>query len=87
MKEAHDSTFTTYLGSTKMYDNLRKYFWWIGIKKDIANYVARCLACKTEHQKLGGYYNLHQFPYGNRSISPWILLLDYLGQLKTMMSF
>jgi len=52
LKEAHDSTLITHPGSTKMCYDLRRYFWWIGMKMDIADYVARCLTCqwvKTEH--------------------------------------
>ena len=52
--EARDSTFTTHGESTKMYHHLKMHFWLIGMKKDIANYVTRCLTyekVKTKHQK------------------------------------
>ena len=54
LKESHDSTLSTHPGNTKMYRDLRSYYWWPRIKKDIADYVARCLICqrvKTEHHK------------------------------------
>ena len=57
LKESHDSALTTHPGSTKMYRDLKTHYWWSGMKKDIADYVARCLTCqrvKTEHQKPGG---------------------------------
>jgi len=57
LKEAHDSIFSTHPRSTKMYQDLKSHYWWSGMKKDIADYVARCLVCqqiKTEHQKPGG---------------------------------
>jgi len=57
LKESYDSTLTTHPGSTKMYRDLKSHYWWSGMKKDIAYYVARCLTCqrvKAEHQKLGG---------------------------------
>ena len=57
LTEAHDSTLVTQPRSTKMYQYLNHHYWWIGMKKDVADYVARCLTCqrvKTEHQKLGG---------------------------------
>jgi len=54
LKEAHDSTIFTHHGSTKMYNDLKRHFWWIGMQRHIADYVARCLTSqrvKTEHQK------------------------------------
>jgi len=40
-----------------MYHDLKTNYWWNGIKRDIADLVARCLTSqmvKTEHQKPGG---------------------------------
>jgi len=57
LKEAHNSTLATHPGGTKMYHDLKIHYWWNGMKRDIADYVARCLTCqrvKTEHQKPGG---------------------------------
>jgi len=57
LEEAHSSLFSTHPGSTKMYQDLKTHYWWSGMKKDIAEYVAHCLVCqqiKTEHQKPGG---------------------------------
>nr|GEZ51601.1 hypothetical protein [Tanacetum cinerariifolium] len=42
-------------GSTKMYQDLRKLYWWSNMKADIATYVSQCLTCakvKAEHLKL-----------------------------------
>jgi len=46
LKESHDFTLSAHPGSTKIYRDLRTYYWWPGMKKDIANYVARCLICQ-----------------------------------------
>jgi len=57
LQESHNSPFSTHPGSTKMYRDLRAHYWRPGMKRDIADYVARCLTCqrvKTEHQKPGG---------------------------------
>lgn len=40
-----------------MYQDLKKLFWWPGMKKDIAQFVYSCLTCqksKAEHQRPGG---------------------------------
>ena len=34
--EAHQSLYTVHLGSTKMYRDLHKSYWWNGMKRDIA---------------------------------------------------
>ena len=39
-----------------MYQDLKVQFWWPGMKKEVENYVAKCLICqkvKAEHQKPG----------------------------------
>ncbi|KAJ8755828.1 hypothetical protein K2173_024373 [Erythroxylum novogranatense] len=40
-----------------MYRDLREHFWWKGMKRDIAEFVSKCLVCqqvKAEHQALSG---------------------------------
>jgi len=62
LKEAHDSTLVTNPKSTKMYQDLKRHYWWIGMKRDIVDYVARCLTCqrvKTKHQSQEVYCNLY----------------------------
>ena len=57
MEEAHSSAYARHPGSTKMYHTLKEYYWWRGMKKDVAEFVSRCLICqqvKTEHQRLAG---------------------------------
>ena len=37
-----------------MYRDLRQYFWWNDMKKDVVEYVNKCLICqkvKAEHQR------------------------------------
>ncbi|XP_072054302.1 uncharacterized protein [Arachis hypogaea] len=47
--EAHRSRFSIHLGSMKMYHDLKKMFWWLGMKGDVATFVSKCLTC----QKVG----------------------------------
>ena len=62
MEEAHYSTYAMHLGSTKMYQTIKENYWWSGMKKDIADFMSRCLVCqqvKVEHKKhLGTLHHL-----------------------------
>ena len=45
MKEAHFSAYSIHPGSTKMYHNLKDTYWWNGMKRDIADFMSKCLTC------------------------------------------
>ncbi len=45
LKEAHNSVYAMHPGSTKMYHDLKPHYWWLDMKKDIADHVTRCLTC------------------------------------------
>jgi len=52
LREAHESRFTTHPGSTKMYRDLKKNYWWPNMKREIAEFVSNCGICqqvKIEH--------------------------------------
>ncbi|KAA3487887.1 reverse transcriptase [Gossypium australe] len=53
LKEAHNSCLSVHPGSTKMYHDLKRHYWWYGMKRDISDFVLKCLICqqvKVEHQ-------------------------------------
>jgi len=57
LREAHESRFATHPGSTKMYRDLKEYYWWPNMKSEIAEFVSNygiCQQVKIEHQKLAG---------------------------------
>ncbi|WVZ83904.1 hypothetical protein U9M48_030999 [Paspalum notatum var. saurae] len=57
LSEAHDTAYSIHPGSTKMYYDLKERFWWPGMKRAVAEYVAVCDTCqrvKAEHQKPAG---------------------------------
>ena len=45
MKEAHSSTYSIHPGSTKMYNDLKQHLWWTNMKRDVAEFVSKCLTC------------------------------------------
>ena len=46
LAEGHHSRFAIHLGATKMYRNLRRHFWWLGMKKHVATYGSQCTTCQ-----------------------------------------
>ncbi|XP_071933123.1 uncharacterized protein [Coffea arabica] len=60
LDESHQSKYTIHPGVTKMYHDVKSLYWWEGLKKDVAEYVQKCLTCqqvKAEHQKPSGMEN------------------------------
>ena len=52
--EAHNSAYAMHPGSTNMYRTLKEYYWWSGMKREVAEYVSKCLVCqqvKAKRQK------------------------------------
>jgi hypothetical protein len=45
LREAHGSAYSIYPGSTKMYKDLRAWYWWYDMKWDVVEYVALCDTC------------------------------------------
>ncbi|GKD90787.1 putative reverse transcriptase domain-containing protein [Tanacetum coccineum] len=45
MHESHKSKYSIHPGSDKMYQDMKKLYWWPNMKADIATYVSRSLTC------------------------------------------
>nr|GEU96484.1 putative reverse transcriptase domain-containing protein [Tanacetum cinerariifolium] len=57
MYESHKLKYSIHPGSDKMYQDMKKLYWWPNMKADIATYVRKCLTCakvKAEHQRPSG---------------------------------
>nr|GFC62554.1 putative reverse transcriptase domain-containing protein [Tanacetum cinerariifolium] len=57
MHESHKSKYSIHPGFEKMYQDVKKLYWWPNMKADIATYVKKCLTCarvKAEHQRPSG---------------------------------
>ncbi|KAA3466727.1 integrase [Gossypium australe] len=57
LNEAHNGNMSVHLGSNKMYHDLKKMYWWSGMKHDISEFVSKCLICQQEKAK-------HEVPLG-----------------------
>ncbi|GJT50136.1 putative reverse transcriptase domain-containing protein [Tanacetum coccineum] len=45
MHKSHKSKYSIHHGSEKMYQDMKKLYWWPNMKTDIATYVSKCLTC------------------------------------------
>jgi len=57
LSEVHASMFSIHPGATNMYRELKRYYQWVEMKRDVANSVVECDFCqlvKAEHQVPSG---------------------------------
>ena len=57
LREFHCSRFFVHLGGTMMYQDLRRQYYWSGMKRHVGDFVRLCLTCqqvKAEHPKPAG---------------------------------
>ena len=45
LHDAHNSRYFIHHGSTKMYKDLKENFWWPDMKREVAEWVSKCLTC------------------------------------------
>ncbi|GJR71311.1 putative reverse transcriptase domain-containing protein [Tanacetum coccineum] len=45
MHESHKLKYSIHPGSDKMYQDLKKLYWWPNMKAEIATYVSKCMTC------------------------------------------
>ena len=46
LREFHCSRFAVHPGSTKMYCDLHRQYYWSGMKRHVGEFVRRCLTCQ-----------------------------------------
>ena len=39
LKEAHKTPYSMHPGMTKMYQDLKKGYWWLGMKRDVVKFI------------------------------------------------
>ncbi|GKE54182.1 putative reverse transcriptase domain-containing protein, partial [Tanacetum coccineum] len=57
MHKSHRSKYSIHPGFDKMYQDMKKLYWWPSMKANIATYVSKCLTCamvKAEHKRPSG---------------------------------
>ncbi|GJV50734.1 putative reverse transcriptase domain-containing protein [Tanacetum coccineum] len=69
--EAHKSKYSVHPGADKMYYDSKDRYWWPGMKKDIVEYVRKCLTCLKVMAE-------YQRPFGLLQ-QPGILVWKYEG--------
>jgi hypothetical protein len=65
LREAHESAYSIHPGGNKMYHDLKVTYWWYGMKRDVAEFVALCDTCqrvKAKHQQPAGLLQPLQVP-------------------------
>ncbi|GJS53225.1 putative reverse transcriptase domain-containing protein [Tanacetum coccineum] len=75
MHESHKSKYSIHPGSDKMYQDMKKLYWWPNMKANIATYVSKCLTCakvKPAHQRLSGLLVQPDIPQWKCDLSLWI---------------
>ncbi|KAL0556808.1 hypothetical protein IC582_005325 [Cucumis melo] len=87
LAEAHSSPFSMHLGSTKMYQDLKRVYWWRNMKREVAEFVSKCLVCqqvKAPRQKPAGLLqplSIPEWKWENVS-------MDFItGLLRTLRGF
>nr|GFA20062.1 putative reverse transcriptase domain-containing protein [Tanacetum cinerariifolium] len=76
MHESYKSKYSIHPGSEKMYQDVKKLYWWPNMKDDIATYVSKCLMCawvKAEHKRPSGLMQVaqdRQKDYADRKRKP-----------------
>jgi hypothetical protein len=65
LREAHRTPYSVHPGENKMYQDLKKIYWWKRLKVDVAKYVASCSVCqqeKAEHKRPPGLLQPPEVP-------------------------
>ena len=45
LEEAHSRSFAMHPGSRKVYQDLKTSYWWSGMKRDVSEFVTKCMVC------------------------------------------
>ncbi|GKF27591.1 putative reverse transcriptase domain-containing protein [Tanacetum coccineum] len=81
MHESRKSKYSIHPSSEKMYQDMKKLYWWPNMKADIATYVSKCLTyakVKAEHQRPSGLLVQPDIPQWK-----WdTIMMDFVTKLR-----
>ncbi|GKB86209.1 putative reverse transcriptase domain-containing protein [Tanacetum coccineum] len=80
MHESHKSKYSIHPGSEKMYQDMKKLYWWPNMKADITTYVNKCLTyarVKAGHQRPSGLLVQPEIPEWKRDN----ITMDFITKL------
>jgi len=69
--KAHKSRYKTHLGTNKMYHELKEIYWWNNMKRDMAHFVAKCMAyqqMKVQYLRPSGMSQKIELPMWRREM-------------------
>ena len=46
---AHRGRFGAHLGDAKVYSEIRRHYWWMGMRRDISRWTRGCIVCATRN--------------------------------------
>nr|GEX32395.1 hypothetical protein [Tanacetum cinerariifolium] len=72
MHESHKSKYSIHPGSDKMYQDLKKLYWWPNMKEEIATYVNKCLTYAKENITMDFVTKLPKIAAGQDTI--WVIV-------------
>ncbi|GJZ48224.1 putative reverse transcriptase domain-containing protein [Tanacetum coccineum] len=86
MHESHKSKYYIHSGSEKIYQDMKKLYWWPNMKANIATYVNKCLTCakvKAENQRPSRFLvqpDIPQWEWDN-------ITMDFVTKLPMLISY
>ncbi|XP_012435481.1 uncharacterized protein LOC105762120 [Gossypium raimondii] len=66
LREAHGNPYSMHPSGNKMYRDFHELYWWPGLKREVTDFVGRCLTCqqvKANHQLPSGLLQPIKIPF------------------------
>jgi hypothetical protein len=77
LKESHRALYSAHLSVKKMYADMKKLFFWVGMKRDVVHFITKFLECqqvKADHHHPTGLLQPHDVP-----MSKWeVISMDFV---------